>query len=81
MVSKCANPFCNAPFQYLRGGKLFIQGGYISARHDSHYPRTEYFWLCESCARSMTLNLERNKPEVVPLLKRGTQRLVQGTGV
>jgi len=69
MVTKCLNPPCGAPFQYLRSGKLFLvnsrdsRGGRIDVRHRG----TEYFWLCDSCAAKMTLNLKGLNPEVIPL--------------
>lgn len=69
MVTKCLNPLCEAPFQYLRSGKLFLvnsrdyRGGRIAARHRGD----EYFWLCDSCAARMTLNLKGLNPEVIAL--------------
>ena len=69
MVGQCLNPLCAATFHRLRGGKLFLVdsrdycGGRISIRHRG----TEYFWLCDSCAQSMTLNLKGLNPEVIPL--------------
>ena len=54
MLSKCANPLCFARFHTLRRGKLFR----AELKTDSSSPsqpvsRTEYFWLCENCARVM----------------------------
>jgi hypothetical protein len=69
MVGQCLNPLCAATFHRLRGGKLFLvnsrdyRGGRTSIRHRG----TEYFWLCDSCAQSMTLNLKGAKPEVISL--------------
>ena len=56
MLSKCANPECSVPFFYLRDGKLFRverpddDGGRLS--HN-----IEHFWLCRSCAATMTLQV------------------------
>jgi hypothetical protein len=75
MVAKCLNPACAATFQHLRGGKLFLvnsrdyRGGRISVRHRG----AEYFWLCDSCAQSMTLNLKGPEPEVIPLQASGEE--------
>ena len=68
MVTKCLNPLCGAPFQYLRSGKLFLLNSrdYRGGRKDVHRG-AEYFWLCDSCAAKMTLNLKGLNPEVIPL--------------
>lgn len=61
MLSKCANPACSAPFLYLHEGRLFrIEVESLCAAHtgkEQRKPsrRPEYFWLCDSCARAMTL--------------------------
>jgi hypothetical protein len=61
MVAKCVNPYCNRPFRYLGQGKLFV----------TEYPPTlasginlrgrtrEHFWLCDECARIMTIAVRR----------------------
>ena len=64
MLAKCANPACSATFHYFHEGKLFA----IESRIDwprrgppadlkytgrSHSP--QYFWLCSSCCRAMTV--------------------------
>jgi hypothetical protein len=61
MVAKCINPYCSCPFRYLSRGKLFV----------TEYPPTvssdvilrartrEHFWLCEECAKSMTVAVRR----------------------
>ena len=54
MVSNCANPSCETPFRYFRGGKLFV----FEPRDRSssqQLPRVEHFWLCECCAPSTTI--------------------------
>jgi hypothetical protein len=71
MVSKCANPECSAPYRYFHVGKLFrveIATGLDRRRHtmgndsDQHKPlrRLEFFWLCEECARKMTLIFDKD---------------------
>ncbi len=61
MVGKCANPDCGVPFRYFRDGKLFRfeLGGptaQIRAQADgAGRRRVEDFWLCGSCASTMTL--------------------------
>jgi hypothetical protein len=72
MVAKCLNPDCEARFQYLRGGKLFrLEVCDHGVGKDVRDRGTEYFWLCESCAARMTVNLKGLKPEVIPLPNQG----------
>ena len=69
MLAKCANPTCSVPFRYLHEGKLFrldLGAGPPSAT--GHVPRqVQYFWLCEDCARSMTLKMEAGRVAACPL--------------
>lgn len=69
MLSKCANPTCFASFRYLRQGRLFkIEKGAIGfdgARSTIH--RTEYFWLCERCAKSLEVVVEDGVVSTHPL--------------
>lgn len=70
MLAKCANPACNAPFLYLREGKLYqievaterllLQQ---EAAPDGRKParRKEYFWLCTRCSQEMTLAYNRGQ--------------------
>lgn len=71
MLSKCANPDCTKPFLYLCQGKLFR----IETEEADPPPvaqksgqkvkrigrRTEYYWLCESCSRRMTVAYAKGK--------------------
>jgi hypothetical protein len=71
MLSKCANPECTKPFLYLCQGKLFRfeveQDDPPPAAQDPGrtfmriHRRTEYFWLCESCAKRMTVAYQKGK--------------------
>jgi len=70
MVTKCANPSCAAVVRYLRGGRLFLveMSAIVpmstlsspEAEFRQSGPRTEYFWLCEQCAKSMTITSDGN---------------------
>lgn len=72
MVAKCLNPRCEARFQYLRGGKLFrLDFRDYGVGKDVRPRGAEYFWLCDSCAQKMTLNLKGLKPEIIPLPTQG----------
>ena len=82
MVGQCLNPLCVASFHYLRGSKLFLVNShdYRGGRKDVHHRGAEYFWLCDSCALSMTLNLKGHKPEVIPLANTGGAEEFSRTG-
>jgi hypothetical protein len=51
MVSECANPNCRKPFIYFRHGKLFSVPRAIASA------TIEHFWLCQSCAESMDIEI------------------------
>jgi hypothetical protein len=67
MLSKCANPACSTPFQYLREGKLFQiemdspprDGIHLVAKRPAR--KVEFFWLCGRCSSQMTLAYQRGK--------------------
>lgn len=67
MVSKCANPNCDARMKYLHNGRLFVVQTRSSARYwqkencsFSAPPgnQIEYYWLCDSCVDDMTITAE-----------------------
>jgi len=71
MLSKCANPECSQTLRYLREGKIF----YLSPTPEVQiamgmlYPSLhERFWLCDRCAKEMTLIWDgtRAKPVRLP---------------
>jgi hypothetical protein len=61
MLSKCANPSCSTKFRYLGEGRIFsLLPGSESAefRMLLDHPavgQVERYWLCDVCARNMTL--------------------------
>lgn len=63
MIEKCANPACSATFRRLREGRVFIKE--IEADLTSEVKRqprqTHYYWLCDSCSRTMTVIVEKGK--------------------
>jgi len=72
MLGKCANPSCEIPFRYLRGGKLFLidladtncaDGVDGFDRHPPH--RTTYFWLCGECSGKMSVAMSREGRAVI----------------
>lgn len=70
MVHKCANPACSATFRRLRDGRIFVvelEGDPRSESKDNAH-QLHYFWLCNSCRRTMTVIVEKRKGvQVVPL--------------
>jgi hypothetical protein len=60
MLSKCANPACSASFRYLHQGRIFSLlsglGCGANAVWDHLLERqVERYWLCDSCAQTMTV--------------------------
>lgn len=77
MLSKCANPSCNAPFQYLREGRLFKfdqqqveHAGPRLVTSKKPVRRVEHFWLCADCATRLTVAYDRTKGVYVSPLRR-----------
>lgn len=74
MLAKCANPPCFASFRYLHEGRLFVLDVSDDADTDGQCrnERLEanglrYFWLCDTCHRSMTVVARKGREaEVVP---------------
>jgi hypothetical protein len=69
VLSKCANPACLSRFHYLHQGKIFnIETGAISP--DRKRPSTrkiEHFWLCATCAQTLTVAVENGVATTRPL--------------
>ena len=72
MVRKCANSWCPTPRQH-REGKLFRLDINLGNKAGGEERKTEYIWLCTSCAQVMhpkvevagdtvTLRLKKNDP-------------------
>jgi hypothetical protein len=59
VLSKCANPACLARFHYLHEGRIFNvdRGTVASDRNSPAIRKIEHFWLCESCAQTLTVVL------------------------
>ncbi len=63
MLAKCANPACSATFRYLHQGRLFAieisnsarQGPPIGLEYTGNSNSPQYYWLCASCCRAMTV--------------------------
>jgi hypothetical protein len=85
MISKCANPDCATPLQYLREGKLYrIEVEQSAAASISRVAeqtkkkparKVEHFWLCGRCSQSMDISLDENRlmrvlPKERPLYRR-----------
>ncbi len=69
MLDKCANPACFATFRSLRDGRLFVTEFECESRSSGtgHASQPQYFWLCDSCCRTMTVRVEKGVVQVVPL--------------
>ena len=51
MISQCANPACRRKLHYLRNGKMYL----FEVSTKTGGKRTEHFWLCGECSKSMIL--------------------------
>ena len=78
MLSKCANPSCPASFRYFHQGKLFrmeVENSNpdeaVLTRAGKSVRRAEFFWLCDQCAKRMTLELGSDGGVVVTPLDGG----------
>jgi hypothetical protein len=69
MLDKCANPACFATFRNLRDGRLFVTEieGERRSSGTGHAGQPQYYWLCSSCHRTMTVTVEKGVVQVVPL--------------
>ena len=76
MLSKCANPSCQAPFQKLSEGKLFrvdrqrlqhVGPQLVTEKKPAR--RLEHYWLCKDCAESMTVTWDRSRGVYVQPLR------------
>ncbi len=65
MVAKCINPYCNRPFHYMDRGRLFVTDypPSVSVR-PLHERKREHFWLCEECAKTMTVAVRHEHDQV-----------------
>lgn len=80
MLAKCANPFCDEAFRYLRDGKLFLLDMPRRAGK-AEKPGTvgrnlEHFWLCARCSASMTVVANESGAVVVSGLSATRTNLV-----
>jgi hypothetical protein len=72
MVSKCANPQCSEIFRYLHQGRIFHlrPSPAVEAAAVGRGPVVnERFWLCDVCAKEMTVTWNGSRAEIVRLPK------------
>ncbi len=70
MLSKCANPECSEQFRFLHQGKIFhlTPTPDVQACDDASLSLLyERFWLCDSCAKKLTLVWGGTQARLVPL--------------
>ncbi|HVP63266.1 MAG TPA: hypothetical protein VMT82_00130 [candidate division Zixibacteria bacterium] len=75
MLKKCANPQCTASFMHLGQGRLFRVQRKGPKLADSNLDATnerpavlEHFWLCDKCAGTMTVAVDRKQiVRVIPM--------------
>jgi hypothetical protein len=69
MLSKCANPVCSETFRYLHQGKIFhlTPTPAMQMAAEAKGLMTERFWLCDACAKELTVIWDGTQAKVVPL--------------
>ncbi len=75
MISTCANPVCQKPFHYLRGGRLYRFDPPRPHNFSEDIPnavcattrRAVFFWLCRSCSTKFTLKFNGREVSVATL--------------
>lgn len=69
MLSKCANPDCSEKFLFLHSGKLFCLAPtpQVERSASALSPLRERFWLCDRCAKVMTIVWDGTKAKLIPL--------------
>ena len=80
MLARCSNPSCSAPFRRLGKGRLFLLEA-DPPLHTAKSQRTEYFWLCDACAATMTLRLAEDEKVVAVSLPEGIRNSDDGVSL
>ena len=75
MVGKCANSWCSTTRQY-REGKLFRLDIDLGSKTGGNERKTEYVWLCASCAQIMHPEVEVTEDSVLLRLTKNLPMLV-----
>jgi hypothetical protein len=55
MFSVCANPNCQAPFDYLQGRLFRFHKDHAAAEQPPNTHSVQHFWLCSDCCCAYTL--------------------------
>ncbi len=77
MISKCANPQCDASLLRLSEGRVFqFEARQIFTTSNAFLlkgSRVANYWLCQRCLTSMTLGLKDGGVEIMPLQTRAAE--------
>ena len=82
MLAKCANPVCCATFRYFHEGRLFVfeskpdspkRGPPADPEHTGRSRSPQYFWLCSSCCRAMTVQSDGDHGVTIVPTRRAPQ--------
>ncbi len=72
MLAKCVNHSCPTRFRYLEEGRLFrLERDRLVGPLNRE--KVEYFWLCATCSRTMTLRLDDHMGVTVAPLRKSAQ--------
>jgi hypothetical protein len=80
MVGKCANNWCSTTRQF-REGKLFRLDIDLGSKTGRDERKTEYIWLCDSCAQLMHPEVEVTEDSVMLRLTKNVPLLMADASV
>ncbi|MFI5095355.1 MAG: hypothetical protein WCE50_12595 [Candidatus Acidiferrum sp.] len=55
MISSCANPACQVPFDYRQGAFFRFHKSHGPDEQPPNTHSVQHFWLCAKCSRDYTL--------------------------
>jgi hypothetical protein len=79
LVSRCANPQCDAHFRYLHEGRVYRFASQTRC-HDEWKcdgPHIHYFWLCEACELEFRLGYSNQEGVYLEPIRGGARVAVE----
>jgi len=88
MLHKCVNPACSVPFLRMTEGKLFVvqmpSQRVSNARglnqRKSALRKVEHYWMCDNCARELTIFFDADRGMVTVPLPRTRKPVLSDPG-
>ena len=70
MLSKCANPECEMPFDYRQGRFFRFHKEQNAGEAPVNHHSVQHFWLCGACTKNYTLAYRRSEGVVMQIRAR-----------